>query len=134
MKTYIYKIKNETLHLLYNAEAMIRITELGDGDKISDITKNKTKESFDKLLKIVCIMAEQGELYRRYLGYEPANIITEDALRIIATPKDWAVLKVGVLQAFVEGMSQDCTDEDEEIDLGLMELNKDKKKESPEPK
>ena len=132
MKIYKYKLRNKTLYLIYNTSAMFDIIEEYPDDdmnivSITDPEKGR-KEALMALCKIAGIMAREGELYRRYIGYDSNEIISEEELKHLIMPKDFPALRTAIIQAAVSGMQQEQEDEDEEIDLGLIELNKNKKK------
>ncbi|MBR0307627.1 MAG: hypothetical protein IJH92_01910 [Mogibacterium sp.] len=134
------KIGDKTLHLLYNIEAMFEIydrfkTTDKDGEHkpdLSELSSAQTKESFQNLCALAAIMAEQGEMYRRYRGKDPEAIPTEEDIKMCCGIKDYYSLRTAIMKAAAEGLKQETGDKDAEIDIGLLELKK--KKGSKKPK
>ena len=134
---YIVNIKlgSKTLHLLYNIEAMFdiydRFKTVNDKGKeskpdLTELTADQTRDAISNLCTLAAIMAEQGERYRRYKGLEAEDIPTEEDIRMCCSIKGFYSLRLAVMKAVTEGLKQETTDEDAEIDLGLVELNKKK--------
>lgn len=129
MKTIEFKLGVKTLHLFFNGEAMFRCNELDNGleegkpDYISRMLQNDL-EGKRVLCKVAGILAEQGELCRRYLQYRPERIPTEEELNLLLTPMACIGLRTAVMQAVNEGFGSLGLDDDGDIDEGLLELEK----------
>lgn len=95
---------------------------------IVDVTERISKETLDALgltLDVARMLAEQGELIRRKLGYDRREIpsvedIEEEALTI--DPLTLVRLKKDVNAAIFIGMNREFTPE--AVDLNLVELEK----------
>ena len=72
-------------------------------------------------------MAEQGELARRHLGYDKGPIIEAATIRATITPSEIAALKLAIPAAMELGYGREVVEENDKIDLGLAELNAQKK-------
>lgn len=129
MKTIEYNIGPKTLHLYMNGEAMFAIQALDDGapegtpDAVDRMMKNDA-DGLRLLCQIAHILATQGELCRRYLQYSPARIPAVEELRLLLTPMQLVGLRAAVIHAINAGYSQPGTDDDGDIDTGLVELEK----------
>jgi len=128
MKAIIYKIGNKTLYLAYNGEAMFAIEELHGGIKeLPEKLNNKDRESFKSTCEVAALLAEQGELVRRYYGHEPQDIIAADDLRSIIQPSQIAEMTDAIFRSIALGYGSEIDrGKDDEIDLVLMELNQKK--------
>ena len=71
-------------------------------------------------------MANDAELVRRKEGYDRGDML-EDADVVINTPADYRIFKQAVLKAIEIGYTCEVESE-EEVDLGLRELNEKKEK------
>ena len=129
MKTVEYKLGAKTLHLFFNGEAMFRCNDLDKDrepdspDYIARMLQNDL-EGKRTLCKVAGILAEQGELCRRYLQYSPERIPTEEEINILLTPMACIGLRTAVMKAIDDGFGAPGQDEDGDIDLGLAELEK----------
>lgn len=108
--------------LLFNGYALFAEREMfGDKGMVEEIQQN-TAAGLEALCKAVCMLAEQGELARRYEGFEPQETLSVDQVRVLATPMDLLMLRTAVVRAVVKGYGREV--EEEEKDLGLAELEK----------
>ena len=120
------KINGVEYELLFNGSAMFKMRELYGDDNIAELLEGQTAITFQRTCKLAVILAEQGELLRRWLGYDQKEMLTEELLRLSLSPIGFLHLKNAVFDAVYEGYSREVKDENEEIDLGLAELNKKK--------
>lgn len=119
--------------MTFNGAAMFEIEErFGGATKLLDELSDG-REGFDKLCQATAILAEQGELVRRHFGYEPGPMLTEETVRALATPKDIVLLRQAVINAVMQGYGREVTDDQEEVDLGLAELEQKKQNDDPRP-
>jgi hypothetical protein len=127
MKCVKVTISGLELHLLFNGAAMFEIEEqFGSASELLNIIKEDTKEAFAALCDAVFILAEQGELARRYAGYEAGEIPTKEKLGRVAMPNDILDFKIAVPQAITLGYGREIEPENGEVDLVLAELNQKK--------
>lgn len=85
-----------------------------------------TRTYVDHLLQAAAILSEQGELVRRYLGYEDRPYITDGdmvGLRLILTPEQISRLASAVSAAIALGFDQSFAN-DADVDIGLLEIEK----------
>lgn len=115
-------MKIESIRLLYNASAHFAACEKYPDGLIKEMQKPGA-ESFDAMFWALTETAKQSELYRRFLGERPRKILTEAEWRTILKPGQMAKAAEIVLQAVIAGLG-DGTDDEEEIDEVLMELEK----------
>lgn len=114
--------------MVFTATAMFEAEEVfgGSNEMLSAISAGG-KKGFDALCKAVGILAEQGELVRRHLGYEPRPMVAEEDVRAAALPSDVGDLTERVINAVALGYKRDVENH-EDVDLGLIELEQKKTK------
>lgn len=108
--------------LLFNGAALFAAQELTDKNLVEAVTEY-SKEGFGLLCRLVAILSEQAELCRRYEGYAPAEPLTAERLLCTAMPYDIEAMRLAALDALTRGYRREQAEE-EEIDLGLLELQK----------
>ena len=113
------KINGNKYDLLYNGAAMFNIREL-----CGEITMT---EAFERLCCIAAELAKQGELLRRFMGEDALPILTADEIKATLSPLGAVRLRAAVINAVIEGYKRSTAKENEEIDLGLAELNQKKR-------
>lgn len=122
MRTTEVELFGAKYALCLNAAAMFEIEDQIGTDAIEKAGKTSS-EGLDALSMMAAIMMEQGELVRRYMGYDPGKILSATAIRLMLTPADVLVLREKVIRAYLRGFGREI-DQDDEIDLGLTELQK----------
>lgn len=111
-------------HLAYTVGAMFDINDiLGERD-LFEVLKQNTKESYGDFCAILAVMAEAGEKCRRAAGLERAYILTKEQLIAGMAPGEYLEARQKILDAIMLGLKREIVREEEEIDLGLAELEK----------
>lgn len=128
MKAVKISLAGRTRYLAFTVEAMFQIQELfgGSGELIEAI-KDGGREGFSAACKAAAILAEQGELVRRGLGYDPEPMTDAGAIAATMAPSEITVLKMAIPAALALGYGREIAEEDGEVDIGLAELNTQKK-------
>lgn len=136
MKFTTVEINGKEYNLIYNGYAMFALMEFYAGS-INDALNANTIDSYDFVSHAVAVMSEQGELARRYLGYDKRYFISYDQIKeysVMWSPLDAIRIKTAVIQAITRGYEREVNpDENKEIDEGLAELNKKKVKKPRKP-
>lgn len=128
MKAVKIELAGRIRYLCFTVEAMFQIEEQFDGPgALTDALRDSGREGFSAACKAAAILAEQGELVRRSLGYDPEPMVDEAAIAALMAPSDIVALKLAILSAISLGFGREVVDEDDEVDLGLAELNAQKK-------
>ena len=83
-----------------------------------------TSLNVSDLISVLEILARNGELSRRYLGYSETKIHTKEELLVALQPSDIPGIRDAVTSALIDGTSES---KEETVDLGLIRLNKEKK-------
>lgn len=114
------------MRLYYNASAMFALQEYTpEGKDLFDTIVSVDAPGFHALCRTAHILAEQGELMRRYLGYDRERILSEGEINLLMTPADYLGLRTAVVQAINAGYASDRkSEEDQDVDIGLLELEK----------
>ena len=124
------KIGKYDINLLYNANAHFELKEKLGGDTFAQLFPQDEEgkpipmnaERLDKLCIALSVMVLQHELWRRTEGYDHQDIPSLSYIRSHFRYTQIAEALSLVMEAMVEGMKQE--NEPEEIDLGLVELQK----------
>lgn len=120
-----------TCHLVYNNQAMFDLQEMfPDGEDPLDAMSGDTREHYEATIKIFKVLAEQGELTRRYFGYQPEKMPEMEAIREMADMGDWLNMKQAVYSAVVLG-TEHHVEPAEDIDVTLLEFQQEKNGKSP---
>lgn len=124
MKTINTEIDGRSYYLLYNAEAMFELDDRLECDNLVEAVVAGGRDGFEATLLAASVMAEQGELARRALGYDAGSFPSIDTLRITLPPAAMATLRRDVIDAICLGMDQTVDRETDVVDLGLAEAEK----------
>lgn len=129
MKFTKWTFDGKDYYLSYNVMAVHQIYDLGIED-LSAAISNRGAKSFEQVCRAAEIMIQQGELVRRYLGYDPGNVISAETLMLTLGLNHDFALRSAMMEAVLDGLRSD-TDERQEVDLGLLELQKKTGNEAP---
>ncbi len=122
MKTVEFELAGETYHLCLNGAALFDCYDkLGD-DPLDKI-KGNSPEAFESTCWMLAKLSEQGELCRRFQGMDKGRILSFQHAKAMLAPLDVLRARESIRAAWNIGFDM-TEDEDEEIDLGLMELQK----------
>ena len=123
MKAVKITLAGRTQYLAYTGEAMFQLQEkFGAAAELLGAIGKNTRDGLSVACEAAAILAEQGELARRHLGYDKGPIIEAATIRATITPSEIAALKLAIL-----GYGREVVEENDEIDLGLAELIAQKK-------
>ena len=116
-------INGEERELNYSVEVMFNMTEkYGSISAALDIIEKGGKEGFEAVRWFAIQMANDAELCRRDAGYDPKPMLTADSITPRIRPIDLELLTADVVNAIALGYKRE-TDQSEEVDVGLAELN-----------
>lgn len=125
MKTIEFELDGQTYHLLMNAAALFDCYDrFGDKGEILDHIIGTTRESFDATVWILVKLCQQGELLRRYQGEDPSHMLSVEEASKTMSPLDLTRARAAIREAFCSGFDRETKAEEEEVDLGLIELQK----------
>lgn len=125
MSPVIFSCAGVTYHLLLNGAALFDIYEkFGTKGFVLDHIKGNGKKSFGPTCWILAKLAEQGELMRRYQGYDKGPIPTEETFLLNLSPLEVPLAKDAIARAVQEGFRREESPQKTEVDKGLLELQK----------
>ena len=126
MDTMIHAVINRKVYPLhYSIEVMFDVNEkYGSIQNALEILERDGRDSFDALRFLAVAMQNDAELCRRAEGYDNAPMLEEKDISLRMNPAAYLALKMAVSQAVSAGYKQEKKTEDEEVDLGLLELSK----------
>ena len=128
MKAVKINLAGRTRYLTFTVEAMFQIQEqFGGPSELIEAVKDNTREGFAAACQAAAILAEQGELVRRGLGYDPEPITDAETIAATMAPSEIAAIKVAIPAALTLGYGREIKADVDEVDLGLAELNEQKK-------
>lgn len=123
MKTVKYELCGQTLHLRLTSAALYDIYDAYQPESSFDPISAGGRQGFEAVCWYLQKLAEQGELTRRWEGFEPSEIPTVEQLRLLMTPADLPRAKLALIRAMNMGFGREIEDE-EPVDLGLVEFEK----------
>lgn len=119
-----FNFYGKAYYLMYTGNAFFELLdEFGEpSDIVTKILPN-TREAFEITCKVAAVLSEQGSLVRAYMGHEKTDILSAEAFLATARPINLIALKRAVSNEIFSGANRE-ENEEEEIDLGLLELQK----------
>lgn len=128
MKAVKIQLAGRERHLAFTVEARFQVQEqFGGPTGLIEAMRDDGREGFHAACKAAAILAEQGELARRSLGYDPEPMADEEAIAASMAPCDIAALKLAIPAAMTLGFGREVRTEDVEVDLYMAELSEQKK-------
>ena len=128
MKAAKIELAGREWYLCFTVEAMFQIEErFGGAQGLTDTMEANSRAGFEAACGAAAILAEQGELCRRSMGYEPEPMCSAEDIAAAMAPTDLARLKLAVVSAITLGYGREVKPENDEVDLGLAELSEQKK-------
>lgn len=121
-------IKGKERMLNYSVEVMFNMVEkFGEINRALDIIGSDGKDSFYAVQWFAVQLVNDAELCRRGEGYDKLPMISEDDISPRMRPVDFSELRDAVVEAITLGYQREIEPgEEEEVDLGLAELNEKK--------
>lgn len=117
MRILKHELDGQTYYLAYNIAAMLSIDEIGNIGKII--------EKPELCVKVFSVLAEQGELVRRFYGHDTSFIPSENYLKTHVSPGDIFDMQGAVIKSVTLGLKREVEDEDNKvIDLSLQKIEK----------
>ena len=109
MRTTTFTLHGKTYHLCLNAAALFAIYDrFPEAESIAEPLAVAGKRGFEAVCAYLSILGTQGELVRRFEGYDKGEMPTEGYFRAMLSPLDDVTARAAIRRA---------------IDLGLQELN-----------
>ncbi len=131
MRAVPLTVGGQDFFLFLNARAMFALDEEFDGvSALLTKIEGQTTEGFMALCRGTAVLAEQGELIRRALGYDHGVMPDLELWEATVTPVESVLMRNALCKALALGFQREVN-ADGEIDLGLVELSQKKTKESP---
>lgn len=125
MKTFPYELDGHKFYLCLNGQALFDAYDnFGYEEFITKHIEGQSKASFENTCWLLCKLAEQGELVRRWQGLERGPIVPVEYFRAHLRPLDVAGAKDAIREAITLGFSREEERERLVRDLGLEELQK----------
>ena len=125
MKTTQFELGGRVFHLCLNGAALFELYDkYGREAGLMEAIAGGDREAYNATCFYLATMANQGEIVRRYQGYEPGKFTTDAYFRANLAVWDVARAKEAVKAALLQGFHREEVDSDEVIDLGLQEIEK----------
>lgn len=111
--------------LVYTADAYFDIQSAYGSDLIEKLRPG-TRDAYEVALGCLLILAREGELCRRYMGYDHEPMMTEEDIRRCILPDSIVRLKTLVNDAILAGLHIENSEgpDNEPVDIGLLEYEK----------
>lgn len=128
MKAVKFTLAGREQYLSLTVEALACIEErFGSIDALIELLSDWGREGVSAACEAAAILAEHGELARRALGYDPAPMVDKEPIHAALSPKDAVDLRLVIPAVISLGFGREVDPENDEVDLGLAELNAQKK-------
>lgn len=125
MRLTEWKFRGHTFFLCLNAAALTEVyARYGAEKPFPALYSGTDRESFQATCELLALLTAQGELVRRYAGYDRAPILGADYFRAQLSPRDLAGAKRALGMAYDAAFRRETEDEETEVDLVLLELQK----------
>lgn len=128
MKAVKIALAGRVRYLAFTVDAMFALDErFGGTQELIDAVSSNSREGFQAACQAAAILAEQGELARRHMGYDCAPMPSAEEIAATTAPSGIAALKTAVASAVSLGFGREIDPDNDEVDIGLAELNEQKK-------
>lgn len=125
MKLTPFEFEGVTYHLMLNGAAMFDIYDkYGDEGSIMDHFQGNTRAAFDATCWYLETLSFEGERFRRWQGLDKGQILSAETLNVGLRPLDVPVAKASLRAAIQAGFAREEAGPPQEIDKGLLELEK----------
>jgi hypothetical protein len=118
-----FEYKDRKYYFVYNGNVYFAEKELFGETTAIDVALHGTRE---QQCRLAVLLSGQGELVRRYQGYDNGGFLDYDDLYLFSTPLEAVALQAAVINAIARGINPDSEPEPNTIDLGLAKLDKKK--------
>lgn len=120
----LYKHGGKEYWLVYTADAYFEIKEQY-GTEPFDRLRADDRSGWDCAVGCLLILAREGELCRRYMGYEPLPMLDEETIRRTVLSDGIVNVKNAVAEAILAGMRiANAKKDNKPVDIGLLEFEK----------
>lgn len=124
MRIVEYEFRGQKYSLCLNAGALYDIyDQFGTEKDILEIISGNNAEGFNNLCWILAKLNEQGVAVKKYLERSHEKPLTETEWKILLSPLDAILAKEKIAECIIRAFNREIP-EDEEIDIGLLELEK----------
>ena len=128
MKAVRLALAGRERYLAFTVEAMFQLEErFGGVQELIEAVSANSREGFQAACQAASVLAEQGELARRHMGYDSAPIPSAEEIAATTAPSGITALKMAVTSAVTLGFGREIEPDSDEVDIGLAELNEKKK-------
>ena len=123
MRTVPVTLGGVTYHLLLNGAALFDLYDrFGDTGSLADHLQGGGRKAFENTCFFLERLAEQGELWRRYLGHGP--LPRAGQFWVSLSPMEAAAAKGAVMEALAAGFAREEAEKPGMVDKGLLALQK----------
>lgn len=117
-------IGGKTVHLAYTVAAMFEIEDILGEEDLFEALLEQGKRGLETFCEIVSILSRCAETARKAEGHEAGYIASKEFLLACMSPTEYLACKKAAMDAIMLGYGREIIDENEEVDLGLAELEK----------
>lgn len=131
MRCIEFKAAGETWYLCMNGAALMDTYEhFGEDKPVLEHIAGTGKKAYEATCWLLAKLAEQGELVRRYQGFDAGKFPSEMRFKTLLSPREIPLAKVAIRQTVELGFRMQQVQETG-VDLGLQELETAQKKTKP---
>lgn len=125
-------INGEQRALNYSIGVMFKLNEkFGDANGFLELLSDDGAKGFEALVFFLVEAVNDAELLRRSYGYDPLPLLTAEDLTLHMSPAEQVNLMAAAVAAYEVGIGRDVKEvQNNEVDIGLLELKKKKSTEA----
>lgn len=125
MRLIPFEFNGTTYHLLLNGAAMFDIYDkYGDKGSVTDHFQGNTRAAFEATCWYLEKLSGEGERFRRWQGLDKGAFLSAEDLKVCLMPLDVPIARASLKTAIYAGFAQEEKGPPQEIDKGLLELEK----------
>lgn len=125
MKLVEFELNGQVYHLLMTGAALFEAYDrFGDKGDLLDRMIGADSKSFENTVWMLVNLAKHGEAYRRYMGEDALPMLSVEGAICTMGPRDVVAARAAIREAMDAAFAREPRSEEEEIDEGLLELQK----------
>lgn len=106
-----YSYRGGNYHLYFNLAALLDFKEKYQDQNLVELISRNDREGLEAAVWLLCQLSRQGELYRRYLGEDPGQVLDYERTLLSLTPAEQPMMQAALMAAVAEGFRREHPEE-----------------------